>query len=245
MLVQVVKQLGKVPVVVGESPGFLVNRVLFPYLDEAVRLICEGVSVKEVDRAAVGFGMPMGPLELIDQVGLDIAADVARRLESLAAEPSPTPNQLQSMCAAGLLGKKSGAGFYQYRNGRKGSAVTTVAQTTQRGKRTAPLRVTGSEELSGLQQRLIFSLLNESAQCLSEHVVSESWMVDLGLVMGTGYAPFRGGPMQTIEDWGAATCVDALNRLTETCGPRFKPSSLLLETRSSKESVIGSAAGLR
>ena len=240
-LVMLVRQLGKVPIVVAESPGFLVNRVLFPYLDEAVRLVCEGARVEEVDRAATRFGMPMGPLELLDQVGIDVAADVAKTLAPFAAEPSPTPAHLAELVQAGRFGKKSGAGFYRYRNGHKSKAVTQRAGGGA-AARIEALQVGDGEELSGTQQRLMFTLLNEAAKCLGERIVTEPWMVDLGLVMGTGYAPFRGGPMQTIDDWGVRTCVAGLMRLTKECGPRFAPCHLLLDHSARGGSVCGAKA---
>jgi 3-hydroxyacyl-CoA dehydrogenase/enoyl-CoA hydratase/3-hydroxybutyryl-CoA epimerase len=238
-LVLLVRQLGKVPIVVAESPGFLVNRVLFPYLDEAVRLVCEGARVEEVDRVATRFGMPMGPLELLDQVGIDIAADVAKTLAPFAAEPSPTPARLTEMVQAGRLGKKSGTGFYRFRNGHKTKAVSNQQSTSGSAVRIEPLRVGDGEELNGMQQRLMFTLLNEAAKCFGERVVTEPWMVDLGLVMGTGYAPFRGGPMQTIDDWGVRTCVAGLMRLTKECGPRFAPCHLLLDLSARGGTVFG------
>jgi len=228
-LVQVVRQLGKVPIVVAERPGFLVNRALFPYLDEAVRLVCEGVSVAEVDRAALRFGMPMGPLELLDQVGIDVAADVARSLAHLGAEESPTPDRLAEMAKSGLLGKKSDAGFYKFRDGKKTKPVNQEGNAIGSGVRVEPVRLGDHDELTGVQQRLMFALLNESAKCLHEKIVREAWMVDLGLVMGSGYAPFRGGPMQTIDDWGVRNCLDVLEYLAKQCGPRFTPCPLLQE----------------
>lgn len=223
LLVGLVRHLGKAPLVVAEQPGFLVNRILFPYLDEAVRLVCEGARVEDVDRAAVRFGMPMGPLELLDYVGLDVAADVARTLSGLTDEASPTPAQLETLCQAGALGKKAGRGFYTYRRGRK---LRPTFQGRGQPSLPPPL-IVGMEELSGLQQRLVFILLNEAVRCLSQDVVAEEWMVDLGLVLGSGYAPFRGGPIQTLRGWGAARCVEALERLEQQCGRRFAPCELL------------------
>jgi 3-hydroxyacyl-CoA dehydrogenase/enoyl-CoA hydratase/3-hydroxybutyryl-CoA epimerase len=240
VLVGLVRQLGKVPLIVAEHPGFLVNRILFPYLDEAVRLVCEGVPVTDVDRAAVTFGMPMGPLELLDYVGIDVAADVARTLSGLSAEPSPTPDQLNAMRREGSLGKKSGRGFYSYRGGRKTRPVISAKGTPK----LPPPAGLGQDELSGVQQRLVFTLLNEAVRCLVDGVVQEAWMVDLGLVLGAGYAPFRGGPLQTLETWGAAKCVDVLERLTRHCGPRFMPCEMLRD-RAHSGAILSAAGALR
>src|SRR4029453_15656710 len=113
-LVDLVRTLGKVPVVVADSPGFLVNRILFPYLDEAVRLVIEGVGGRIVDEAAKRFGMPVGPLELLDQIGIDIGADVAKTFAALTRDPGPVPARFAEMVKDGALGKKSGRGFYEH-----------------------------------------------------------------------------------------------------------------------------------
>ncbi|MBC8116404.1 MAG: enoyl-CoA hydratase/isomerase family protein, partial [Candidatus Saccharimonas sp.] len=139
LLVEFVRKLGKVPVVTEDSPGFVVNRILFPYLDEAVRLHCEGVPTDEIDRSLRQFGMPMGPLELLDQVGLDVAAHVADSLSSLSPQPSPTTERLHSMVTQGRLGKKSGEGFYKYAKGRKGRPVTLTLSPQSRGEGTTAI----------------------------------------------------------------------------------------------------------
>lgn len=221
-LVDVVRQLGKTPLVVAEGPGFLVNRILFPYLDEAVRLADEGVPVEQIDREAKRFGMPMGPLELLDAVGLDVAADVAQTLAALSREESPTPQRLAELVAAGHKGQKSGRGFYTYKNGRRGKpAFAASAPVTG----TLPeSRDFAGETLSGIQQRLVLSLINAAADCLHDGIVTEHWMADLGLVLGTGFAPFRGGPLKLLDHWGWERVVEALQELSRTCGPRFRPS---------------------
>lgn len=250
-LTEFVRDLGKVPVVVSESPGFLVNRILFPYLDEGVRLLAEGVPLETIDREAKRFGMPMGPLELLDQVGLDVAADVARTIAPFRTEDSPTTAILEAMKTEGRLGKKSNAGFYAYRHGRPhgaghkpeffakfspvayGSAPQAgevrVDASPSKAKRArlpdpAPL---GGEVLSGIAQRLILPMINEAAECLANKVAVEAWMIDLAMVLGTGFAPFRGGPLRLADTWGLERVVGSLDRLTDLCGPRFRPSQLL------------------
>ncbi len=131
-LVEFVRKLGKVPVVVADSPGFLVNRILFPYLDEAVRLVLEGVPGEDVDRAAARFGMPMGPLELLDQVGVDIAADVSKTFAAFRSDPGPSPERFAEMVKDGALGKKAGRGFYEYRNDRRGKPTRWATSTNPR-----------------------------------------------------------------------------------------------------------------
>jgi 3-hydroxyacyl-CoA dehydrogenase/enoyl-CoA hydratase/3-hydroxybutyryl-CoA epimerase len=227
-LVELVRKVGKVPVVVSDSPGFLVNRILFPYLDEAVRLLLEGTPAETIDQAAVRFGMPMGPLELLDQIGLDIAADVSRTFAALAAEPSPTPERFAAMVADGALGKKSGRGFYRY-DGDKKKGVSPWGQPGQ-GPAVASVNdgeTPGENGLSELQQRLIYPMINEAARCLENGVVEEAWMIDLAMVLGTGFAPFRGGPLHTADALGIPRLVRELDVLQRRCGPRYTPATLL------------------
>ncbi|VTT97401.1 multifunctional fatty acid oxidation complex subunit alpha : Multifunctional fatty acid oxidation complex subunit alpha OS=Rhodopirellula sallentina SM41 GN=RSSM_06309 PE=3 SV=1: ECH: 3HCDH_N: 3HCDH: 3HCDH [Gemmataceae bacterium] len=221
-LVELVRKVGKVPVVVADSPGFLVNRTLFPYLDEAVRLVLEGVPGEEVDRAAVRFGMPMGPLELLDQIGIDIAADVSKTFASLTSDPGPVPERFAEMVAAGALGKKAGRGFYQYDGDRR--RKLTAWATPKRARKPEGA---AAGELSEVQMRLVYPMINEAAKCLETGVVAEAWMADLAMVLGTGFAPFRGGPLRTADTLGVARVVRELDELRAAHGPRFEPAGLL------------------
>lgn len=218
MLVDFVKKLGKVPLVTSDSPGFVVNRILFPYLDEAVRLHCEGVPTEDVDRALKRFGMPMGPLELLDQVGIDVAAHVADSLNSLSPEPSPTGARLHEMAAEGHVGSKSGSGFYLYPKGAKrhGKAVKTSIP---------PKRMSSDD----IRDRVVLRLVNEAAKCLQEGVVPEAWMIDLGMVLGTGFAPFLGGPLRMCELCGYGEAVSKLEYFQKTVGSRFTPTQWLID----------------
>jgi 3-hydroxyacyl-CoA dehydrogenase/enoyl-CoA hydratase/3-hydroxybutyryl-CoA epimerase len=214
-LVELVRKLGKVPVVVADSPGFLVNRILFPYLDEAVRLVSEGVPGEDVDREAVRFGMPMGPLELLDQVGIDVAADVATSLGSMRGDPGPTPGRLAAMARDGWTGKKTGRGFYEYAKEKRGKPTRWAAAT-------AATRPAGD-----VQQRLIYPMINEAAKCLEGNVVTAAWAADLAMVLGTGFAPFRGGPLRTADAIGLERLVRELDELRRVAGERFEPCGLL------------------
>lgn len=217
-LVDFVKKLGKVPLVTADSPGFVVNRILFPYLDEAVRLHCEGVPTEDIDRALKRFGMPMGPLELLDQVGLDVAAHVADSLNGLSPEPSPTGVCLHEMTAEGHIGRKSGRGFYVYTAGgkHKGRAVATTKK---------PVAMSADD----IRDRIVLRLVNEAAKCLQEGVVPEPWMIDLGMVLGTGFAPFLGGPFRMCELRGYGDAVSKLEYFQKTAGSRFAPAQWLIE----------------
>jgi 3-hydroxyacyl-CoA dehydrogenase/enoyl-CoA hydratase/3-hydroxybutyryl-CoA epimerase len=197
------RHIDRLPLPVKSAPGFLVNRVLMPYLLEAVVLAEEGVPPAAIDRAAVDFGMPMGPLELADTVGLDICLSVA---EILAGHYEVSvPAQLRHMVEAKQLGRKSGRGFYVYKAGRP-----------QRGK---PDR--GYTPPPDLTQRLLFRLFNECAACLNEGVVADADLIDAGVIFGTGFAPFRGGPMHYLRQQGMASQLEVLGVLEQRYGHRF------------------------
>lgn len=173
-----VRQLDRLPLPVKSSPGFLVNRILMPYLLEAVVLLGEGVPAAAIDKAMIDFGMPMGPVALADTVGLDICLSVAKNLQVYFPD-TVIPQSLLDKVAAGSLGRKTGSGFYQY---KKGKLVKPAAQVSKKT----------SQEIS---DRLVGSMLTEAFACLHEHVVADADLLDAGMIFGTGFAPFRGGPM--------------------------------------------------
>ena len=175
-----VRQIDKLPLPVKDSPGFLVNRVLGPYIDQALRMVDEGVAPETLDAAAVGFGMPMGPIELADTVGLDICLAVGKEL---AGENAEVPKKLAELVAAGNLGRKSGRGFYAWKDGkaRKGS------------------RGTVPPDLGG---KLMAPYLREARAAVSEGIVADADLADAGLIFGTGFAPFRGGPLNYLKEQG-------------------------------------------
>jgi 3-hydroxyacyl-CoA dehydrogenase / enoyl-CoA hydratase / 3-hydroxybutyryl-CoA epimerase len=222
-LVDLTRQLGKTPIVVAEGPGFLANRVLFPYLDEAIRLIDEGLPAEQIDSAAKQFGLPMGPLELLDLVGIDVAADIGKTMAALSLEESPTAQRLTEMVSQGRKGQKTGVGFYTYKDGRRSGPSQTTETTTGHAKLPVPKNFAG-ETISGIQQRLVLSMINATADCVHEGIVAEPWMADLGMVLGIGFPAFRGGPMTLIDHWGRDQIVESLQELGELCGPRFRPS---------------------
>jgi 3-hydroxyacyl-CoA dehydrogenase/enoyl-CoA hydratase/3-hydroxybutyryl-CoA epimerase len=198
-----VVQIGKLPLPCRSAPGFLVNRVLTPYMLEALRAHEDGHSLETVDAAAKQFGMPMGPVELADRVGLDVALSVAKIMSAvLRSEP---PALLEAMVSEGRLGVKSGHGFYRYEHGRP-----------QKQKQYA-------RPDDDLTDRLMLPLLNEAVACLHEGVVEDADLADAGVVFGTGFAPFRGGPLQYARQRGVRDIVARLEALAERHGPRFKP----------------------
>ncbi len=199
------RQIGKLPVPCRSHPGFLVNRILAPYMGEAMELAREGVPLAKIDQAATEFGMPMGPVELADSVGLDIAGHVARILAPVLGR-SPAP-EVDELVRQGHLGVKSGQGFYTYRDRKP------VRPDLEWG--------TADPEV---QDRLIYAMLNEAAACLHDGIVREPDLVDAGVIFGTGFAPFRGGPLHYARQLGITEVEARLRELAEQHGPRFNPS---------------------
>ena len=198
------KALGKFPVPVAGTPGFLVNRVLFPYMLEAATAYAEGIPGPVIDKAAVKFGMPMGPIELIDTVGLDVAQGVGAELSPFLGLTLPAA---LATVEPGKRGKKDGQGLYRWENGK-----AVKPQVPQDYK--AP---------DDLEDRLILPLLNEAVACLHDGVVSDSDLLDAGVIFGTGFAPFRGGPIEYIKAAGADALVEKLKTLQGRHGDRFAP----------------------
>ncbi|MCH8162599.1 MAG: enoyl-CoA hydratase/isomerase family protein [Proteobacteria bacterium] len=197
--------IDRLPLPVKSSPGFLVNRILMPYLMEAVKLLEEGVPAQVIDRAATDFGMPMGPILLADTVGLDICLSVAEILgEALGLN---VPEALRKKVEAGKLGVKSGQGFYQYQKGKQIKTKVNVDNSDSH-----------SEDIA---DRLILQMLNEAIACLREGVIGDMDLVDVGMIFGTGFAPFHGGPMHYMEQRGRQVIVDRLKELEGQYGERF------------------------
>ncbi len=215
-----VQQIGKLPVVVRDSPGFLVNRILLPYLIEAGRFFEMGASVADIDEAMLDFGMPMGPLRLIDEVGVDIATDVANTLAAKFPERLRVPQVLVRMMEAGMLGRKNGRGFYIHKKGAEARPNEEAKQFRQGDS----ANEVGRQEL---QRRMVLLMVNEAARCLEEQVVNEAADVDFGMIMGAGFAPFRGGPLRFADANGVAQIHAELERLAAVGGPQFSPCELL------------------
>lgn len=235
-LLEFVRLLGKTPIVTSDKPGFLVNRVLFPYLGEAVRMVSEGHRPRQVDRELVRFGMPMGPLELIDQVGVDIASHVANSLAEVQPEATAAAQLLANMAGQGWLGKKSNRGFYEYRDGKRLGENSLVIAAHRPSH---PSYEFVNDGLSDVQRRLVYPILNEAVHCLDEFVVSDAWVVNLGMVLGTGFAPMHGGPLRLIDSLGVRTVQHNLTGLTQLYGERFKPADGLQRLSRSKGRFFG------
>jgi 3-hydroxyacyl-CoA dehydrogenase/enoyl-CoA hydratase/3-hydroxybutyryl-CoA epimerase len=199
------RAIDKLPVPVAGTPGFLVNRILMPYLLEAMTAYGEGIPGPVIDKAALRFGMPMGPIELADTVGLDVAASVGKILAEYL--DLPIPGGMEDLLQSGRRGRKDGQGFYKWENGK--AVKPEVAK-----EYVAP---------EDLTDRLIYPMLNESVACLHDGVVADADLLDAGVIFGTGFAPFRGGPISHIRSEGVAKCKARLEQLAQRYGERFKP----------------------
>jgi 3-hydroxyacyl-CoA dehydrogenase/enoyl-CoA hydratase/3-hydroxybutyryl-CoA epimerase/3-hydroxyacyl-CoA dehydrogenase/enoyl-CoA hydratase/3-hydroxybutyryl-CoA epimerase/enoyl-CoA isomerase len=217
-----VKRIGKMPIVINDGPGFLVNRLLFPYMNEALQLLHEGAGLREIDRAATAFGMPMGPITLSDLVGLDTAHYAGSVMQQAFPGRVVSSPILTALTEQGRLGQKSGRGFYSYQN-KKGKAeddpaVEKLVAEHRRGQR----KLTRDE----LTQRLFLPMLVEATRMLEEGIVRDVRDVDLGLIFGIGFPPFRGGLLFWADTLGAEKIVEMLKPY-EALGERFKATPLL------------------
>lgn len=199
------RALDKLPIVVAGTPGFLVNRILMPYLLEAMTAYSEGIPGPIIDKAATRFGMPMGPVELADTIGLDVAASVGKILADFLQ--LPIPSGLEGKLQSGKRGRKDGEGFYVWEDGRAKKPDVPADY----------------QEPEDLQDRLILPMLNEAVACLHDRVVEDADLLDAGVIFGTGFAPFRGGPIQYVRSTGAAKLRLRLEQLAKRHGPRFAP----------------------
>lgn len=212
---------GKLPVVVRDAPGFVVNRVLMPYLVEAALLFAQGAPMERIDGAMLDFGMPMGPLRLLDEVGADTALQVATFLAGAFPDRMRVPSVLEAMVRAGATGRKAGAGFYLHAGRSKGAPKPNPASTAW-GEGAAAASLTREE----LTRRMVFPMINECARCVAGEVAASADDADFAMVFGAGFAPFRGGPLKYAESLGVRTVVDTLDQWAKD-DPRFAPCALL------------------
>jgi 3-hydroxyacyl-CoA dehydrogenase/enoyl-CoA hydratase/3-hydroxybutyryl-CoA epimerase len=232
-----VRQVGKLPVIVRDSPGFLVNRILFPYLLDAAELFESGADAAKIDNALVQWGMPMGPLRLIDEIGVDITIDIGNTLEKAYGRRDHVSAVLLWLREGQMLGRKTAAGFYKY-EGKAQMANESLVQWRRalhgepegaEGPDIPPdqhhdARLRLNEE--SLVHRLIFLMINEAARCVEENVVDSPEDADYGMILGTGFAPFRGGPLRFAEHFGLKKVVDELERLAQS-EEKFLPCEIL------------------
>jgi len=215
------RKLGKTPVIVKDGPGFLVNRLLMFYSTEALWLLAEGHKIEDIDRAMTDWGMPMGPMALTDEVGIDVAVKVAHILQDAFSDRLQLPDWDEKLVQEGRLGTKTGLGFYRY-NGRKrlepDPAMYNILGVTPNVE---------SPNLGKIAERMVLPMVNEAARCLEEGIVATPGELDLAMIMGTGFPPFRGGLCRWADQQGVGTLCEAMERLATDVGPRFTPSEAL------------------
>jgi 3-hydroxyacyl-CoA dehydrogenase/enoyl-CoA hydratase/3-hydroxybutyryl-CoA epimerase/3-hydroxyacyl-CoA dehydrogenase/enoyl-CoA hydratase/3-hydroxybutyryl-CoA epimerase/enoyl-CoA isomerase len=217
-LVAHARRIGKTPIVVRDCPGFLVNRILFPYINESLVLLEEGAAPRAIDRAATAFGMPMGPITLNDLVGLDTSLYAGRVVNTAFAERAVTTRILEELVKADRLGQKSGSGFYSYARGPKGADDPALAAILAKVR-------TGTRDMSQeeITDRLFLPMLTEASRILSEGVVRQPGDVDMGLILGIGFPTFRGGLLRWADNEGLANVVKKLEKYVPL-GRRFEPT---------------------
>ena len=220
-LVALAKQIGKSPIVVKDCPGFLVNRILFPYLNEALLLLEEGAEPRALDKVATAFGMPMGPITLYDVVGLDTALYAGKVMQAAFPDRAVGSKLLAELVERGRLGQKSGAGFYKYPKGPKGVDDPDFAPIL--AKYRTQTRSISPEEMT---DRLFLPMLTEAARVLEEGIVRDAVDADMGLILGIGFPPWRGGLLRWADSLGAAKVIEMLKKY-ESLGARFTPPPLL------------------
>ncbi|HWP36542.1 MAG TPA: 3-hydroxyacyl-CoA dehydrogenase NAD-binding domain-containing protein [Gemmatimonadales bacterium] len=214
------RRMGKTVIVVQDRPGFWVNRILAPYLNEAGRLLEEGLRIEELDAMMVKFGFPVGPLTLLDEVGLDVAAKSAGILHQAFGDRMAPAKGVHRLTQSGRLGRKNGRGFYEYRGGKRRRADRSVYELLGVAPRAAP----APEEALA---RMVYAMLNEAALALEEGVVRSARDGDIGAVFGIGYPAFRGGPLRYMDHLGPTKVVEELQRLEGAWGKRFQPAPML------------------
>ncbi|MBI4542047.1 MAG: fatty acid oxidation complex subunit alpha FadJ [Gemmatimonadetes bacterium] len=216
------RRMGKTVIVVKDRPGFFINRILAPYVVEAGHLLKEGVAIEDMDRAMVRWGFPVGPVTLLDEVGLDVAVKVGGvMLEALGERVAPAI-RLDALVGSGRMGRKNGRGFFRYENGKKAGVDEAVYGVLGLAK--------GSpKDTASLTERLSLAMLNEAARALQEGVIRSPRDGDIGAIFGIGFPPFRGGPFRELDAMGAQAAVAKLELLAARYGPRFAPAPTLVD----------------
>jgi 3-hydroxyacyl-CoA dehydrogenase/enoyl-CoA hydratase/3-hydroxybutyryl-CoA epimerase len=232
-------RIGKTPVLVSDSAGFLVNRILTPYLAEALVLAGEGAPIRQIDDALKDWGMPMGPFELLDEIGLDIAAHVLKSLAGKTPPPENVAGLFDRAKALNWLGKKSGKGFYVYTTRRRRSVAPRINGELTRTLIDQPQ--VAALDAESIQLRLVLPMVNESARVLEDGVTDASDAIDLATVLGLGLAPFRGGIAHFAASVGAEEIVRRLDDLTARLGARFAPARSLREAAHGHQSIAPTA----
>ncbi len=214
------RRMGKTAIVVKDTPGFWINRILAPYMNEAGHLLLAGVAIEEIDRLMVQWGFPVGPITLLDEVGLDVAQKASGVLHAAFGDRLVPAPAFALLVKNGRLGRKAGKGFYKYAKGKK-HGVDPAAYAL------VGVHPNGGIRPAEIIQRLVLATLNEAARAVGEEVVRSPRDGDIGAIFGFGYPPFRGGPLRHVDDLGAARVVADLERLADRYGERFAPCDVL------------------
>lgn len=229
------KKLGKTVIVVNDGPGFYVNRILTPYINEAGKLLDQGASIDAIDRALVDFGFPVGPITLVDEVGLDVASKAGKIMHDAFGDRFSPAHSVQAVVGAGRYGRKSKKGFYLYdEEGKKGEVDESVYPLLMPATRAippssgAPPQARAEYQIAEIQQRTVLPMLNEAARCLAEGVIRSARDGDVGAVYGFGFPPFRGGPFRYMDSLGIAEVVRQLEELNDRFPGRYAPAESLV-----------------
>src|SRR5947209_2198431 len=217
------KRIGKTVIVVNDGPGFYTSRILAPYVNEAAFMFNDGAAVEDIDRALVDFGFPLGPMKLLDEVGIDVGSKVAHVMhEAFGARLAP-PAGFDKLVESGRLGRKSKKGFYLYGESKEKEVDRTVYDLTAQGQRRS------SPTTGEIAERCVLQMVNEAAHCLGEGILRSARDGDVGAVFGLGWPPFRGGPLRYADSLGAPQVVERLRRYQDKFGVRFTPAPKLVQ----------------
>jgi len=217
------KRQGKTVIVVNDGPGFYTSRILTPYMNEAAQLLVEGAAIEDVDQALVEWGFPVGPITLLDEVGIDVGAKVGKVMSAAFGERLHAPDALGKLVAEGRLGRKSGKGFFLYEKGKKGGVDPAIYDQLPGGRSRKRL------DRQAIAERVALQMVNEAFLCLGEGILRSARDGDIGAVFGLGFPPFRGGPFRYADAVGTGQLLEKMGRLREEHGARFAPAPLLAE----------------
>ncbi|MCP4989658.1 MAG: fatty acid oxidation complex subunit alpha FadJ [Colwellia sp.] len=230
------KKQGKTPIVVKDKAGFYVNRILAPYMNEAAILLLDGEPVDKIDQALVKFGFPVGPMQLLDEVGIDVGAKIGPILQANLGERFAAPAAFDKLLADGRLGKKANKGFYQYQKQRFSKILSNTLKGIKSGQKQVDesiysllsIKPTGSLSSAEISKRCTYMMLNEAAHCVDEGIVRSARDGDMGAIFGIGFPPFLGGPLRYIDKVGAKSVVAQLSQWAEKHGERYTPCQALV-----------------
>jgi 3-hydroxyacyl-CoA dehydrogenase/enoyl-CoA hydratase/3-hydroxybutyryl-CoA epimerase len=216
------KKQGKTVIVVNDGTGFYTSRIIAPYMNEVAWLLGEGISIEDIDSAMVAWGFPVGPVQLTDEVGIDVGAKVGKVMVKAFGSRMEAPGGYEKLIEDERFGRKNGRGFYVYEDGERKGVDQSVYDVLGLPDRTTMDR-------GEIQDRLGLQMVNEAALCLEEGILRSARDGDIGAIFGLGFPPFTGGPFSYVDAVGAATVVEKLERFTEIHGPRYQPAAILKE----------------